>query len=497
MPMQLSKNKIFIFTASSFLLGLFIYNVYSSITISLQVILSLVVLFLVIYLFSKQYFSLILYIIIGCVLWTALWYHYGQKLESKNTYLLPYITWDKHLVEYEVKSVYSVKDYSKQYLAHVRMIDNQPTNTTLWALIDIPYNFDLVPWDVIEWESKLYPFKSSQDFAYREYMASKNIYFKSYLNSFGRVENIAMNMIQQSLYDFREKFLGIIYTIYPETEAVFLWGILIWARESLPEELKTNFNNSGLTHFIAVSWFNMTILIVFLTYILKYLPVWVRIISITLSIIWFSMLVWETAPVIRAAIMWLIGYYALMSWRSWESLAIVLFTLVLMVIWSPYSLNYDVSLHLSFLAVIWIIYTQWFFKKIFAFLPEFMSIREAFVLTMAALSFTLPIMIFNFGQVSILAPIANIAVTWTIPIAMLLWFISVITYMVVPIIWTIVWYFAWIFLKWDMLMVEFFWTQEYAILRADFWVLANYFQLLYFIILTFLILYFRAPKKTA
>jgi len=110
----------------------------------------------------------------------------------------------------------------------------------------------------------------------------------------------------------------------------------------------------------------------------------------------------------------------MISGRSGESLAIVLFTLLLMVIWSPYSLNYDVSLHLSFLAVIGIIYTQDFFKRVFKFLPELLNIREAFVLTMAALSFTLPIMIFNFGQVSILAPIANIAVTWTIPLAMLL-----------------------------------------------------------------------------
>jgi competence protein ComEC len=53
-------------------------------------------------------------------------------------------------------------------------------------------------------------------------------------------------------------------------------------------------------------------------------------------------------------------------------------------------------------------------------MPETLAIKEAFILTMAALTFTLPIMLFNFGQVSILAPFANVAITWTIPIAMLL-----------------------------------------------------------------------------
>jgi len=53
-------------------------------------------------------------------------------------------------------------------------------------------------------------------------------------------------------------------------------------------------------------------------------------------------------------------------------------------------------------------------------MPETLAIREAFVLTMSALTFTIPIMLLNFGQVSILSPLANVAVTWTIPIAMLL-----------------------------------------------------------------------------
>jgi competence protein ComEC len=103
-----------------------------------------------------------------------------------------------------------------------------------------------------------------------------------------------------------------------------------------------------------------------------------------------------------------------------------------MVLYSPLSLNYDVSLHLSFLAVIGIVYTQGFFKYVFSFLPDFLAIREAFVLTLAALSLTLPIMMFQFGQVSLLAPLANIAVTWTIPIAMLLGFLSLCLFLVFP-----------------------------------------------------------------
>ncbi|USN59485.1 MAG: ComEC/Rec2 family competence protein [Candidatus Peribacteria bacterium] len=40
--------------------------------------------------------------------------------------------------------------------------------------------------------------------------------------------------------------------------------MLIGAREELSETIKNNFNRSGLTHFIAVSGFNITIIVVFL-----------------------------------------------------------------------------------------------------------------------------------------------------------------------------------------------------------------------------------------
>ena len=270
-----------------------------------------------------------------------------------------------------------------------------------------------------------------------------------------------------------------------------MWWILLWAREQLDKELKTNFNNSWLTHFIAVSWFNITILIIFFSLLIKFFPNYIKIILIIIFILIFVVLVWATAPVIRASIMWIIWYIIITLWRQWDSLAIILVTAVCMVIYSPLSLNHDISLHLSFLAVIWIIYTYDYFEKLFKFIPNILEARTAFVLTLSALSFSLPIIIFNFGQLSILSPIANLLVAWTIPISMLLWFISIIVYYIFPIFWIFIWYVTWIFLKWDMLIVEYFWTSYWAIIKI--WNLEHswYYQILYLITLIFIIIYFR------
>jgi competence protein ComEC len=274
-----------------------------------------------------------------------------------------------------------------------------------------------------------------------------------------------------------------------------LWWILIWARESLPEELKKDFNNSWLTHFIAVSWFNITILILFISYITTLLPIYLRSTIITLFIIFFTILVWDTAPVIRASIMGIIWYYILISGRKTNILSLIVLTAIIMTIISPLSINYDISLHLSFLAVLWIIYSQKFFEKLFYFLPDFLEIKTAFTLTLSALVFTLPIMIFSFWQVSILAPFANIAVTWTIPLAMIFWFISIIVHFVYPILWIIIWYITWILLKWDILVVHFFWKLDWSLLKIDLWIYKTHLEITYFIILIFLIIWFRKKEQ--
>ena len=193
--------------------------------------------------------------------------------------------------------------------------------------------------------------------------------------------------------------------------------------------------------------------------------------------------------------MWILGYIILLSWRNIHSYTLVTLSALIMVVFSPYILSYDVSFALSFLAVLWIIFTQVFWKKVFFFVPQIFAIREALVLTFAAMVFTLPIMIFNFGQVSIMSPFANIAVTWTIPIAMLAGFISIMLYFIAPIAWIISWYFAWVLLKYDMLMVAFFWNLDFAVYKIDFWIYKTQFFILYFLIMIFLVLYFQNNSK--
>jgi competence protein ComEC len=339
---------------------------------------------------------------------------------------------------------------------------------------------------VIEIDSKIKSIINiSDDFLYAEYMETKNIYFSSYVSAFQHHVYHPPNKLIRTIWNIRQQGLDIIYTLYPKEEAIFLWGILIGARESLPEELKTNFNNSGLTHFIAVSGFNITILIIFLAMITRYLPTPVQVTCVIGSIVLFTLLVWDSAPVVRASVMWWLGYLCLSMWRNSNITSLILTTAVIMIIYNPSSINHDVSLHLSFLAVIGIILLQEWYTRIFSWAPKTLALQEALVLTFAALTTTLPIMLVNFWQVSVLSPISNILVTWTIPLAMLWGFLSVVGFILSPFIGWGFGFFTYLLLKWDIMVVHTIGAWEYSVISNSIGAYGDVFLLFYFWFLIF------------
>jgi hypothetical protein len=79
---------------------------------------------------------------------------------------------------------------------------------------------------------------------------------------------------------------------------------------------------------------------------------------------------------------------------------------------------------------------------------------------------------------------------------MLLWFVSIIVHFVHPFLWILVWYFTWVFLKWDIIMVHFFGKLDWAILNIDLWLYKNHAQIIYFACVIFLIFWFRKKEDT-
>ena len=490
----MSKNLLLNFFLTFLLIWVFVNNYLFDYKLSFLVLLFLVILFLNFSIYVKWYIKVLFYALLWYLVWIIISFICLVNINNNFKLINNYLD-NSHNISFQINNLEKLDDRFKIYSSKLISIDDKKITKNIEFLSFIPLNYNLRVWDILNSKTKLYLFKNKSSFKYKDYMLSKNIYFKSYINSFNKIWYKQPNIIFLKLKEINNELMSTIKKLYPKNEAIFLWGILLWARENIPKEVKDNFNNSWLTHFIAVSWFNITILIIFFWLFLKFFPITVRLFLLTIFIILFVLLVWFSISVVRAAIMWLLWYYILALGRKSNNYTIILITAFLLVLYSPLSISYDVSLHLSFLAVLWIIYTQNFFSKIFYFLPEFLAIKESFILTLSALTFSLPILIFNFWQVSILSIIANIVVAWTIPISMLLWFLSIIVYYIYIPIWWILAYITWIFLKWDMIMVWFFWNQNWALIKINLWKYSSYLELTYFIILVFIIIYFYPNKK--
>lgn len=486
----MSKVNIFIFSSIFYISWIFVNNFFENIFYSFIVLLFVGLFFLMIYFKTKKFLILFIFCIFSFILGIFI-SNYNLWIIKENLKFVE--NFDKKVeIISEIQEVKEVKEWNIVYKSKILSINNISPKNTIYSETFIPERIErLKKWQIIKNFWKIYLYKNSETFSYKNFMISNWFYFKQFATKYENLEKREINFIEEKIISFREYLLSIIKQNYPENEAIFLWWILLWAREELPKELKQNFNNSWLTHFIAVSGFNITILIVFFSIFVKYLPKSLQILTMSIIIFLFVILVWPSAPVVRAWIMGFIWYLVLQNGRQWNILAISLLTLILMVSFNPFSINYDVSLHLSFLAVFWIIYTEKFFNKIFSFLPNVFEIRTAISITLSALVFTLPVMIFGFWQVSTISPISNLLVSWSIPLAMLFWFLSLIFYVIFPWFGNIIWFLAFLLLKWNIVIVNFFWSKEYLVLKTDFWEYSWYFQIIYLIIFTFLIIYLR------
>lgn len=491
--MYFSKNTYFTFFLIGILLGISINNITTDLRLSL-LIYGVFFLFTVLWGLYYHRIMLLCLLLLSSLFLGSLYSHVTlwsihEKWEIVDRYTGLYASF-----VWEVQKLHKRSDYYDEYILELSQIENQEVTREIHHILRIPKNFSLHPGEYISYSGKVYEIEDFNGFSYKNYMISAGIYFSTSSNTFERLSGSSSDF-KKRVYDIREHLLERIASIFPSEEAIFLWGILFGARENIPKDLREDFNNSWLTHFIAVSGFNITLCVIFTTFVFWFLPLGWRIIAVSSVIVGFSIFVGLGAPVVRAAIMGVVGYIFLQSGNTTKNITLLAFTAVCMAIYSPLSLNYDVSLHLSFLAVIGIMYTQEFFMNLFRWIPSTFAIREAFVLTLAALSFSLPIMIFQFGQVSLFAPFANIAVTWTIPLAMIWGALILIVDSISPLLAQYIGFVEWILLAYDIMMVRFFWNLEFALIQFDFWLYKIYGQLLYFIILIYVVSYFHLEKK--
>lgn len=349
--------------------------------------------------------------------------------------------------------------------------------------------------DILSFTGKLSLPTSNEVFDYRTYLLLSDVYATASVAFPDKTGTNPSSALSVVIREIREKLLHVIEDIYPGESAKLLEGILIGERANLSSETKKSFNNSGLTHIIAVSGFNITIILIFLSFLFRSFPIWIRLFLALVCVGFFTLLVGPQVSVLRASVFGLIAYTILLSGRRMRAFSLLLAVAVGFTVLDPLILNYDVSFHLSFLAVFGLLFFGDFFTRIFSFLPKWFGLREALTMCLAAMVFTLPIIMVNFGQVSLISPLANIAIVPIIPLVMLGGFLSMVTTFFSSYLGILIGFPTWLGLSYILQATAWFGGLPFATIPVDLGEYVGVFEIAYFLVVGFLVVYLRGEEE--
>jgi len=259
------------------------------------------------------------------------------------------------------------------------------------------------------------------DFSYKDYLAARGIHG---LMRRPRVQLLAEeqgNPVYALIYGLKARAQATIAAILPDPEASFLTGILLGYERGIPAHVTDAFARTNTAHVIAISGYNITLIAGLLTWMARRL-VGVRwatpIVLVGLAV--YTVLVGAYPAVVRAALMGGLYVIAIHYGRQTEGLISLGVASFLMTLHNPLVL-WDVGFQLSLAATSGLILLV---PPLQAGVERLLSrvmtgervkttlrfLNDAFIVTLTAQLATMPILVHNFHQFSLVGLLANLLI---------------------------------------------------------------------------------------
>ena len=271
--------------------------------------------------------------------------------------------------------------------------------------------------DKVEISGKLETPEVFDDFNYKNYLLKDHIYS---VMDFPKIEKLdrrrasIFSYIYSGILWLKQKIRQSIEYNFSPPQSSILTGTVLGDNGAMTNDLKNKLNITGLRHIIAVSGTHVVILSSIVMSLLLAMgfdrgkAFYIAIIFIFLYIVLTGL----PSSGVRAGIMG--GLYLLAQKLGRQSMGsrVIVMACAIMLIINPLLLLYDVGFQLSFLAVMGLIYLEPFIKSLIKKVTKdkIKDLVGIVSTTFAAQIFTLPIMVYNFGNISFVSPITNLLI---------------------------------------------------------------------------------------
>ena len=287
--------------------------------------------------------------------------------------------------------------------------------------------------DKIKITGKLETPSETEDFSYKNYLMKDGIYS---VMDFPKVELLETDIRPMSilsfLYEkilwFKQELRESIRKNYSPPQSLILEGTILGDNGVMSQDLKNKLNITGLRHIIAVSGTHIVILGAISMSFLLALGLWRgQAFYISIIFIWlYIILTGLPASGVRAGIMGSLFLLAQKIGRQSMGTRTITMAGAVMLAQNPLLLFYDIGFQLSFLASMGIIYLEPFFRDLFKIFGKYKieNLLGIISTTFAAQIFTLPIMVYNFGNISLVSLITNLLILPIVSGLMIFGFLS-------------------------------------------------------------------------
>lgn len=255
---------------------------------------------------------------------------------------------------------------------------------------------------------------------------------KQFGMSFAQAELIGR---QSTVFDIiRQRFSAGVHNALPEPYASFGLGLLIGQRVNLPSDVAEDLSRVGLTHIIAVSGANLTIIIQAVRRRMDSRSKYQATIWALALISGFLMITGFSASIVRAAFVSMLSLWAWYYGRKFNPVALIICAAAVTAWWYPIYLWSDIGWYLSFLA----------FFGVLVVAPLWQQRRDAkgrratvlnqlVIESFWAQAMTTPIIMYIFARLSVIGLLSNIMVVPLVPLTMLATAVAGVVGVIMPV----------------------------------------------------------------